>query len=95
VHKANLGDAIPSKEKNQGYVHLLEKEGKEKGEQARSNMKAQPTTGPITLHPHHADMFNLELDSIGVSPFFTPTSVAAAPSVHPSILPTNAFCARC
>jgi hypothetical protein len=32
---------------------------KEKGEQARSKMKAQPTTGPITLHPLCANVFNL------------------------------------
>jgi hypothetical protein len=63
----------------------------EKGEQARNKMKAQPTTGPITLHPHCADMFNLELDSDG-SPFFTSAS-AASTSFSPSLLLVDAFCA--
>jgi hypothetical protein len=43
----------PYPAKKQGYVHLSEKEkGKEKRKKVRSMMAAQPTTGPIMLHPH-------------------------------------------
>jgi hypothetical protein len=62
------------------------KRKKGKGEQARSKMKAQSTTDPITLHPHRADLFpRARLDS---PPFFTPTS-AAATSFGPSLPPPS------
>jgi hypothetical protein len=81
--------------KKQGYVHPLEEEGKEKnekGEQARSKMKTHPTIGPITLHPHCADLFNLELDSMALHSLLQLVSLPP-PSIRPSLLSVDAFCA--
>jgi hypothetical protein len=63
---------------------------KEKGEQARSKMKAQTTASPIILHPHRADMFNLALDSMALHSLLQPVPLPL-PSVPPSLLPADAF----
>jgi hypothetical protein len=57
---------------------------KENKNEKESKMKAQPTTGPITLHPHCADMFNLELDLMTLHSLLQPV-----PPPPPSVLPSS------